>query len=111
MFADPFPGGADVLLYSNILHDWDVPECAQLVRKGAAVLGQGGRLVIQDVFLDDDLGGPLPLALYSATLFALTEGRAYSGAEYRGWLAAAGLTPGPIVSTLVHCGLLTGTKP
>ena len=43
-----------------------------------------------DVFLDDDLGGPLEIALYSAALFTLTEGRAYSAAEYRGWLAAHG---------------------
>ena len=27
MFADELPGGADVILLSNILHDWDVPEC------------------------------------------------------------------------------------
>lgn len=101
---------ADVVLLSNILHDWDVPECRQLIGRAAAVLPAGGRLLIHDVFLDDDLGGPLPIALYSAALFSLTEGRAYSAAEYRGWLTEAGLTPGPVVPTLVHCGVLPGTK-
>ena len=33
MFADPVPP-ADVVLLSNMLHDWDVPECRALV--GAA---------------------------------------------------------------------------
>ena len=60
----------------------------------AAALPAGGRLLIHDVFLNDDLDGPLPVALYSAALFALTEGRAYSAAEYRAWLREAGLTPG-----------------
>ena len=40
----------------------------------------------------------------------LTEGRAYSAAEYRAWLSEAGLTPGAIVPTLVHCGVLPATK-
>jgi hypothetical protein len=53
----------------------------------------------------------LAVALYSAALFSLTEGRAYSAAEFQGWLRAAGLTPGEIVPTLAHCALLTGTKP
>jgi hypothetical protein len=40
------------------------------------------------------------------------EGRAYSAAEYRAMLNAAGLiTDGQIVNTLVHCAVLTGTKP
>jgi SAM-dependent methyltransferase len=109
MFADPVPS-ADVVLLSNVLHDWDVPTCEALVRRCAAVLPPGGRLLIHDVFLNDELDGPLPLALYSAALFCVTEGRAYSAAEYRGWLAAAGLTPGAVEPTLVHCGVLPGFK-
>jgi predicted O-methyltransferase YrrM len=107
MFADPVPAGCNVMLLSNILHDWDVPECRSLVNRCADALPGGGRLLIHDVFLDDDLGGPLPVALYSAALFSLTEGRAYSAAEYRGWLREAGLMPSDVViPTLVHCGVI-----
>ncbi|MDB5349392.1 MAG: methylase involved in ubiquinone/menaquinone biosynthesis [Planctomycetota bacterium] len=111
MFADPVPEGADAILLSNILHDWDVPECRTLVGRLAATLRPGGRLMVHDVFLDDDLSGPLPIALYSAALFTLTEGRAYSAAEYRGWLEVAGLVVDALVPTLIHCGVLTGTRP
>jgi hypothetical protein len=68
-------------------------------------------LLIHDVFLNDALDGPLPVALYSTALFCLTEGRAYSAAEYHGWLTEAGLTPGSVEPTLIHCGVLTGVKP
>src|SRR5262249_29616052 len=78
MFADPMPAGADVILLSNVLHDWDVPECRILLKRCAAALPTGGRVLIHDVYLDDDLGGLLPIALYSTALFTLTEGRAYS---------------------------------
>ena len=64
------------------------------------------------MFLNDTMDGPLPIALYSAALFSVTEGRAYSAAEYRAMLSAAGLiADGPMVGTLVHCAVLTGTKP
>jgi predicted O-methyltransferase YrrM len=109
MFADPVPE-ADVILLSNVLHDWDVPECKTLVNRCAERLAPGGRLLIHDVFLNDALDGPLPVALYSAALFCMTEGRAYSAAEYRGWLSEAGLKPSPLVATLVHCGVLAGMK-
>jgi predicted O-methyltransferase YrrM len=109
MFSDQIPSGADVVLLSNVLHDWDVPQCRALVRRCAAALPQGGRVVVHDVLLDDDLAGPLPIALYSAALFTLTEGRAYSAAEIGGWLFEAGLTVGTPVPTLVHYFALTGT--
>jgi predicted O-methyltransferase YrrM len=110
MFADALPRDCDVILLSNILHDWDIPECQKLINRCGAALPSGGRLVIHDVFLNDDLCGPLPLALYSAALFTLTEGRAYSAAEYRDMLRAVQLTPGEVTPTLIHCGLLAGRK-
>lgn len=111
MFTDPVPEGADVCLLSNVLHDWDVAECRALVGRCAAALPPGGRLLIHDVLLNDAHDGPLPIALYSAALFTLTEGRAYSAAEFTGWLAGAGLEPQPPVPTLVHCAVLAGHKP
>jgi SAM-dependent methyltransferase len=109
MFVDPVPS-ADVVLLSNILHDWDEPECRTLVERCAATLPPGGRLLIHDVLLNDDHSGPLPIALYSAALFTLTEGRAYSAHEFQSWLTDAGLTLLPITPTLVHCAVVGGRK-
>ena len=109
MFLDPVPA-ADVILLSNILHEWDEPDCATLVNRCAAALPNNGRLLIHDVLLNDDHSGPLPTALYSAALFTLTEGRAYSAREFQSWLTAAGLQLEPIVRTLVHCSVIGGLK-
>jgi len=110
MFRDPFPGDADVVLLSNILHDWDEPECLALLRRCAEALPAGGRILLHDVFLDDDLGGPLPTALYSAALFSVTEGRAYSAAEYRRMLEATGFSVTQCLPTRVHCGVLVAVR-
>src|SRR5262249_12415882 len=99
MFADSLPKGVDIVLLSNVLHDWDVPDCKTLLRRCAKALPPRGQVLIHDVFLNDQLDGPLAIALYSATLFSLTEGRAYSGGEYRQWLVEAGLRPGDTIRT------------
>jgi len=109
MFADPLPH-ADIILLSNILHDWDIPECQTLVDRCAAALNPGGRLILHDVLLNDELDGPLPIALYSAALFTFTEGRAYSAAEYNGMLTKAGLQPQPPIPTLIHCHAIVGRE-
>ncbi len=109
MFAEPF-ASSDVILLSNILHDWDVPECRLLIARCAAALNPGGRLIIHDVLLDDNLDGPLPIALYSAALFTLTEGRAYSAHEYNSWLREVRLSPTKPIPTLIHCHAIVAEK-
>lgn len=110
MFAEILPA-ADAVLLSNILHDWDEPDCLKLISRCAQALPSGGKLFIHDVFLNDALDGPLPVALYSTALFSLTEGRAYSAGEYRNWLIEAGFNVAAQVEpTLIHCGVLTAVK-
>jgi predicted O-methyltransferase YrrM len=110
MFADLVPEGCDRILLSNILHDWDIPDNRKLIDRLAKALPAGGQLLIHDAFLNDALDGPLPVALYSANLFCVCEGRAYSAGEYRSWLIEAGLEPGRVVATLAHCGVISGRK-
>jgi len=109
MFHDPWPQ-ADAILLSNVLHDWDVPDCLKLLERCREALPPGGRVLIHDAFLNDSLDGPLPIAIYSIVLFFLTEGRAYSLAEYREWLQLCGFEPGEVQPTIVHCGVLSAVK-
>jgi SAM-dependent methyltransferase len=105
MFRDPWPA-CDAVLLSNVLHDWDVPECHALTALAAKALKPEGRMFIHDVLLDDDLCGPLPIALYSAALFGITEGRAYSRAEYESYARPTGLHIVAWQPTTVNCHVL-----
>jgi 2-polyprenyl-3-methyl-5-hydroxy-6-metoxy-1,4-benzoquinol methylase len=110
MFVDRFPE-AELILLSNVLHDWDVPECRRLIGRCAASLPPGGAVVIHDVFLRDELDGPLAVALHSAAIMSATEGRAYSARECAAWLGEAGLAVEGPIPTLAHSGLLIGSTP
>jgi SAM-dependent methyltransferase len=91
MFESDFPEGFDVILLSNVLHDWDDPVAAVLLAKAAKALPPGGLLLLHDAFLDADKRGPLPVAQYSALLMHSTEGRCFSVGEIRIWLEKNGL--------------------
>lgn len=91
MFESELPSGFDVILLSNVLHDWDDPVAEALVQKAARALPSGGLLLIHDAFLNAESTGPLPVAMYSALLMHSTEGRCFSVSEIRSWLEHAGL--------------------
>jgi SAM-dependent methyltransferase len=91
MFEGEFPEGFDVILLSNVLHDWEDAVAAGLVAKAAKALPTGGLLLIHDAFLDANKRGPLPVAQYSALLMHSTEGRCFSVGEIRVWMEQNGL--------------------
>ena len=58
MLNDPLPEGYDVHLFSNVLHDWDVPVVRQLIVRPRRALPAGGAIVVHDAFLNADKTGP-----------------------------------------------------
>lgn len=90
MLNEPLPTGFDVHLFSNVLHDWDVPVVQQLLGASAGALAPGGLLIVHDAFLDAGKTGPLAIAGYSVLLMHVTQGRCYSVAEMEDWIVEAG---------------------
>lgn len=111
IFRDPWPGGPDVHLLSNVLHDWDLPEVRSLLARSHEKLPAGGLLVIHEAFINEDKTGPLPVAEYSALLMHSTRGKCYGTGEYRGLLSEAGFDPGAYVDTAADRGFMTALKP
>jgi cyclopropane fatty-acyl-phospholipid synthase-like methyltransferase len=108
--TDAWPGGYDVHLLSNVLHDWDVPEVRQLLRASAESLTSGGLLVIHEAFINADKTGPLPVAEYSALLMHSTQGKCYATSEYEALLAEAGFEVLTYEDTVADRGRMTARK-
>jgi acetylserotonin N-methyltransferase len=111
MLAEPLPPGADVHLFSNVLHDWDVPVVRQLIGKSFAALPSNGLIVIHDAFLNAEKTGPLHVAEYSVLLMHACEGRCYSIAEMEEYLTAAGFVESRYVNGVAARGITTARKP
>ncbi len=110
MFEDTWPEGADVVLLSNVLHDWGIVEVKRLLEKTSAYLPSGGLIIIHGAFINEDKTGPLPVAEYSALLMNITQGKCYSTAEYASELADLGFEVGPYRDTVADRGLMTAMK-
>lgn len=104
------PEGCDVHLFSNVLHDWDVPEVRALLQRSHAALPPGGLLVIHDAFINATKTGPLHVAEYSALLMHSTQGKCYSTGEYAALAAEAGFIPGAYQDTVAARGFMTAVK-
>lgn len=88
---DELPGGYDVILISNTLHQEDRATCLQILRNAHAALEPSGLLVIQAMFLNDRGDGPLWPTLHNLVLQVVySGGRAYTVRETRELLAEAG---------------------
>ncbi len=111
MFADPLPGGYDVHLFSNVLHDWDVDKVAPLLAASFAALTLGGMLLVHDAHVNATKTGPLPVAKYSALLMNITEGKCYSVAEMESLLGAAGFRDVRHLPTAADRSVITARKP
>ena len=107
---DGLPTDCDVHLFSNVLHDWDVPEVQQLLKRSYDALPAGGLLVIHDAFINADKTGPLHVAEYSALLMHSTQGKCYSTTEYAALATEAGFTPGTYEPTAAARGFMTAIK-
>ncbi len=111
MLSEPLPRGADVHLFSNVLHDWDVTVVRQLVEKSFAALPSNGLIVVHDAFLNGEKTGPLHVAEYSVLLMHASEGRCYSIVEMEEYLSAAGFVESHYVNGAAARGIMTARKP
>lgn len=109
MFSMEWPE-ADIVLLSNVLHDWDFPEVHALLAKAHRALPSGGLLIIHEAFVNDGKTGPLPVVEYSALLMNITQGKCYSAAEYGKILRELGFLTGPYQDTIADRGFMTAVK-
>jgi predicted O-methyltransferase YrrM len=110
MLTDALPAGADVHMFSNVLHDWDETVVRQLVSKSFDALEPRGVIVIHDAFLNAAKAGPLHVAEYSVLLMHSSQGRCYSIAEMNRYLTDAGFSAVEYVPTAAARGVMTARK-
>ncbi len=88
---DPLEGTYGFCFLSHVVHGLSVDENKALFQKIFPVVTSGGRLVIQDFFLNTNRQAPQFGAVFSLNmLLHTTSGRSYTFDEVTEWLKAAG---------------------
>jgi SAM-dependent methyltransferase len=109
MFAIEWPE-CDIVLLSNVLHDWGMDEVNKLICEGVRCLKSGGVILIHEAFLRDQKDGPLPVAEYSSMLMHITQGKCYAPYEYGDILRKLGCEVLPYQDTLADRGYMAAVK-
>jgi 2-polyprenyl-3-methyl-5-hydroxy-6-metoxy-1,4-benzoquinol methylase len=102
-FKVDYGSGFDVVLVTNFIHHFDRPTNVDFLRKTAASLKPGGRVVVLEFVPNEDRVTPPMAARFSLAMLAFTPaGDAYTLKELSGMLAEAGFSsvtahplPGP----------------
>uniref|UniRef100_G3NB96 Acetylserotonin O-methyltransferase-like n=1 Tax=Gasterosteus aculeatus aculeatus TaxID=481459 RepID=G3NB96_GASAC len=94
-FKDELPK-ADLYVLSRILHDWSDEKVHILLSKVADVCTPGCGLLLSEIFLDEDRGGPRCCLLHA---LSMSEGRQRSAAEYAVLLERHGFATAHIAHT------------
>ena len=88
-FADDLPK-ADLYVLGRILHDWDDPKIAKLLRKIFFALPRNGALLVTETLVDDDRSGPVYTLMQDLNMLVCTDGRERTEGEYSALLRGAG---------------------
>ena len=84
-----YGAGYDLALFANVLHQELADDAAEMVRRGAAALAPGGKVVVVDFAIDDAQHEHVFGALFAINMRSF--GDTWPEPTIRGWMEAAGL--------------------
>lgn len=99
MFTEQWPTGHDAHFFSNVFHDWSEETNLLLARKSFDALPSGGRILLNEILMDDEYTGPWQAAAFSLLMLIGTLGKQYSLPEFRTILESAGFVDVQAVRT------------
>ena len=107
MFTENWPGHADTVLFSNVLHDWRESSCVLLLSRAFHYLPKGGEVWIHEMLTDH--GGHCAAA-FSLMMVLGTQGRQFSSKEMEQTLGETGFVDIRIEQAGSYPYLIRGIK-
>lgn len=110
--TDDLGSGYDIVFCSSLAHSNSVEENRQLLRKAAAALNPGGRVVVREFIVDEDRTGPPFAVMFALNMLVGTQaGDAYTESEIRSWFEEAGLENIERIDEETNASMIVGRKP
>jgi len=90
---DPIGSGYDLIFISQICHSFSEKNNRFIIDKSRDALNAGGKIAIQEFYIENNRTSPAPSALFSVNMLVNTDaGRCYSPQEIKEWLSDAGFS-------------------
>jgi precorrin-6B methylase 2 len=109
--TDPLPRSYDLVFLSAVVHSNSYGENEELLKKCAAALNPGGKVVVQDFIMDDSRTTPAHGALFALNMLTATAGGdTYTESEIQTWMRKAGLSDFVRIDQPFGTGQVIGVK-
>ena len=109
-FADPIPN-ADVVMMGHILHDWDLDQKKQLLRKAWEALPSGGAMIVYESIIDDErCRNAFGLLMSLNMLIETPGGFDFTGADCIDWMKEAGFKDASVEHLIGPDSMVVGIK-
>lgn len=92
------PGGSDIYLLSQILHDWDDVTCRLILNGIRAAMPPHARLLVLEQLLPERVVGPTSVIPTDLLMLAVTGGQERTAAEYYRLLSESGFSSQRIIA-------------
>ncbi len=109
-FADPLPR-AGVVMMGHILHDWDLNQKRELIRKAYDALPVDGALIVYESIIDDERSrNAFGLLMSLNMLIETPAGFDYTGADCMGWMKECGFRKAYVEHLVGPDSMVVGIK-
>jgi len=109
-FGDAIPR-ADVVMMGHILHDWDLHQKKELIRRAYDALPTGGALIVYESIIDDERRRNVFGLLMSLNMLIETPaGFDYTGADCMGWMKEIGFRDASVEHLVGPDSMVVGNK-
>ena len=110
-FSDAWPSDADAFSLSNILHDWPISQCREILRRAFAALPAGGHMFVLEALLDPGSCAPRMTVLFNLLMQINHRGQQFTRQQLFELLVEAGFQEPRVVHTYSYWSLVTARKP
>ncbi|WP_075737225.1 methyltransferase [Streptomyces acidiscabies] len=108
-FFESVPGGADAVIFSNILHDWDDEQSRRILVNAREALAEGGHVLLVEAVLPDRPRPSPTVSLMDLDMLVVAGGQQRTAAEFGALLADSGLKLTRIVPG-GHCSVVEAVR-
>ncbi|HON08304.1 MAG TPA: methyltransferase, partial [Verrucomicrobiota bacterium] len=109
--TDDLGASYDLILMSNVIHQYSNEENTKLIKRAAKALNNGGCLYVKDFILNPSRITPIKASLFAINMLVNTEkGNCYTVDDIKAWLKSAGLKPSGVILLQPPTKIVIGRK-